>query len=178
MTRFVRKAEPSRAAPALTLQQMEIIDLPRVNRLEASSYPADEAASALDLEYRAMVARELCMVAFLEGREDFVGFVAATAAPDDTRSINAYIMKNHDGYGNVLCIHSVVIEPALRRQGVGKAMLVAYLSHIKRNTSIKKVLLITKPYLIPLYETMGFRVVGESAVVHGRDKWMDMARDI
>ena len=53
-------------------------------------------------------------------------------------------------------------------------MLQAYLKEIKAKT----VLLIAKKGLIPLYEKVGFTLVGESPVVHGKDPWFELRLNI
>lgn len=160
----------------LSLQKMEIIDLPIVSKLERESYPPEEAASTLVLEYRIIIAEKLCYVAFLDGSRDVSGFIVGTAAPDDTKRMAEEMMKDHYPPGNVLCIHSVVMEKSKRKRGLGSEMMRAYLKKIKETTHIKRVLLLSKQRLVPFYENLGFHVLGESKIVHGNERWIEMTK--
>lgn len=162
----------------VVLQPMEIIDLPIVAKLEQESYPPDEAASAITLEYRISMAPELCYIALERGSQQISGFVVGTAAPNDTPNMTEDMMRDHYPSGNILCIHSVVVEESRRRQGFGTAMLNAYIQKIVRNTEIKRILLLSKARLIPFYESVGFEVMGESSIVHGQEKWFELCQDI
>lgn len=161
----------------ISLQRIEIIDLNRVIKLETESYPSDEAASALALEFRIMTASELCYIAFRTGRSDFIGFVIGTAAAAGTRRMTHEMMKNHVPQGTVLCIHSVVIEQLERGKGYGRAMLSAYLQEIRDTTRIERVLLLSKPTFVPFYKSLGFESLGESAINHGSETWIELAQD-
>lgn len=161
----------------IVLQKMEVIDLPSVTALEEESYPADEAASRKVLDYRINYARDLCYVAFLQQQaQRLVGFVVATGAPDDTVRMTEDMMQNHY-QGNVLCIHSVVVDPKYRRKGYGLSMMKAYLDKIKEHTTMKRALLLTKRHHISFYEKVGFREIGPSSISHGKDQWIEMQID-
>ncbi len=96
----------------------------------------------------------------------------------------------------------MVIAPSARRRHLGSWLLKNYVTTI-RNTQknvklvsssryilktsevsynlrsvgiayFEKILLICKHHLIPFYKTCGFQLVGESAVVHGKEKWFEM----
>lgn len=149
------------ATAKLSLQKMEIIDLPAVSKLEVQSYPPNEAASSLLLEYRIVIAHNLCYVAFLEGMREIIGFIVGTAAPSETSTITSDTLRDHYPPGNVLCIHSIVIRRDLRRKGLGSQMLQAYLSKVRAQTKIKKVLLLSKPHMLPFYLSHGFNDRGE-----------------
>lgn len=165
----------TKRSPPLSLQQIEIIDVQRMARLEADAYHPNEAQSPLVLEYRADVARNLCFVAFLEGKDDFIGFISATAASDDTRHITKESSKNHDVYGHVLCIHSIVIDSQYRRKGYGTAMMTLYLKKIRQTSNMKKILLQTRRHLIPFFERLGFRPLTSTS---SKDAWCEMTLDV
>ena len=84
-------------------------------------------------------------------------------------------MSVHEPDGTTLCIHSVVTADAWRRKGVATWMLGQYLQKVADLKSVTRVLLICKEPLVPLYEGVGFKNAGPSAVVHGQDPWIDMA---
>ena len=84
-------------------------------------------------------------------------------------------MSTHEPSGTVLCIHSVVVEEAQRRQGIALWMLRSYLQKVSELETVSRVLLICKEPLIGLYEKAGFVDLGRSDVVHGQDPWNLMA---
>ena len=87
-------------------------------------------------------------------------------------------METHEPEGSTLIIHSVVIHPKYRRQGLASSMLSYYLERMCGNEKITKILLISKGYLLGFYASVGFQVVRLSPVVHGKDPWFEMAIDL
>lgn len=166
-------APPDVSAP-LILQKMEMIDLPAVIAMETASYPEDEAADSKIMDYRVTYASHLCYVCFHLDDSRLVGFVAATGAPDGTTRMTDDMRLNHYK-GNVLCIHSVVIAEEYRRKGYGTFMLNMYLNKIRTTTNMSAALLMCKSHLVHFYESVGFRQLGPSPIVHGKDPWIEMA---
>lgn len=138
--------------------------------LESSSYPADEAASAEQIGYRVTHAGDFFRT-WMKG-EQVIGFVNGTATFGNTLTEES--MSTHESDGTTLCIHSVCVHPEYRRQGIATRMLQAYLAQLPAQVEI--VLLMTKKTLIPFYSKCGFKLVGKSAVVHGKDPWFEMIR--
>lgn len=167
------KEEMDETTIPMVLQKMEVIDIPEVADLEQRSYPDDEAANRKVLDYRINYASHLCYIAFLHNEQSVRAFVVSTGAPDDTEHMTCDMMRNHY-QGNVLCIHSVVVEPASRRKGYGLFMLKTYLNKIRQTTEMKKALLLSKRYLVPFYESAGFKEMGTSEIEHGKDPWIEM----
>lgn len=157
----------------IILQKMEVIDLPTVAAMEERSYPDDEAASRKVLDYRVNYANHLCYIAHHKDHNSIIGFVLATGATSDTRSMKDDNIRNHY-QGNVLCIHSVVVDAPFRRRGYATFMLKAYLQKIKQNTDMVRALLLSKKYLLPFYESVGFKQVSVSGITHGKDPWIEM----
>jgi GNAT superfamily N-acetyltransferase len=145
-------------------------DLSRVAALEAASYPADEAASPERLGERVDVAADCFLVAEEDGR--LLGFVCGTRSADPTLTHDS--MTQHVAHGPSLCIHSVVVDAALRRKGLGSRMLRAYQDHARTLAGVERLLLICKEHLLDFYAGVGFELVGPSAVVHGQDPWFEM----
>lgn len=168
-----KEASTEDASSPIVLQKMEVIDLPAVADLEQRSYPDDEAADRKVLDYRVNYASHLCYVAFHQEEQQVMGFVVATGAPDDTQHMTSDMMRNHY-QGNVLCIHSVVIANGYRRKGFGTFMLKSYLNKIRQYTSMKRILLLSKQYLLPFYKAVGFQEIGLSNVAHGKEPWVEM----
>lgn len=90
-------------------------------------------------------------------------------------------MSLHDPSGELLAVHSVCVDRALRRRGLATRMLAAYVQAVALPAAadgVASARLIARPHLIGLYERAGFVLVGESDVVHGTSKWFDMRLDI
>lgn len=175
-------------------------DLPAIYSLEKASYPSDEAASRSQLQYRqhhapsffrcaikidsipegkeedenAMVEKN---VDSLRGMGEIIGYVTATRCHQFTEES----MKVHHPNGSLLAIHSVVVDENYRRQGTGLAMLKEYIETLRKMDmihGIKKVVLLSKMEKVPFYIQAGFKVMGESKIVHGDDKWYDCELDL
>ncbi|RMG18573.1 MAG: GNAT family N-acetyltransferase [Planctomycetota bacterium] len=164
------------ATGPLRLRRPRPEDLEALAALEARSYPPDEAAPREVLADR--IARAPACFLLAEGEDGaLLGFVCGTrsAAPTLTHAS----MREHDPAGASLCIHSVVVDPAHRRRGLGRRLVAAYLERVGRDLSgVERVLLICKQHLVGFYEQNGFRLVGPSSVVHGRDPWFEMRRPL
>ncbi|GLC71902.1 hypothetical protein PLESTF_001179100 [Pleodorina starrii] len=108
---------------------------------------------------------------------EVVGYVCGTCT--NAGRLTHDSMATHDPEGSLLCIHSVVVEAALRRKGLATRLLRAYVLYVQATTpNLRAVRLICKQDLIGLYEKAGFRLLGPSDVVHGRDPWFEMALEL
>lgn len=179
--------------------------------LEEASYPADEAATHEKLIFRQKEAG-VFFYGFFDGQVGGKGLEHAASIESGTgldlsgATLKGFVtgtlvagelteesMGTHDPLGTTLCIHSVVIEAAYRRNGFATAMLKEYVARIKRLVDdsrkdrsssggpyrkVDKIALICKEVLVGLYKSCGFEVVGPSAVVHGQDPWIDMVMSI
>eukprot|EP00741_Cyanophora_paradoxa_P006932 tig00001065_g6706.t1 len=154
----------------LSFRHPTLADLPALAALEAASYPADEAASETQLKYRIEHANDLFLLA--EDAEGLAGFVCATASWDT--SLTHHSMRHHDADGESVNIHSVVTRHALRRRGVALRMLREYEAWMRAGGARRRLLLITKADVQPLYEKAGFTFRGVSPVVHGETPWNEM----
>jgi len=146
-------------------------DLAALVSLERASYPVDEAASEDMFRYRLECAPEFFRLAHEGGQ--LIGFVCGTRV--DSMVLTQESMHLHAPAGPLLCIHSVVVDEARRRAGVGSAILSAYLEFV-RTTGVQSVSLIAKQYLVDFYQACGFELRGPSPVVHGRDAWFELQR--
>ena len=139
--------------------------------LETASYPADEAATEEKLLLRMKEAPQFFMGA-CDADDRVQGFVCGTCTTAATLTDES--MSIHEPDGTTLCIHSVVTSEPWRRKGVALWMLAEYVQKVAALKSVKRVLLLCKENLIPLYEKAGFKKLGLSATVHGQDPWYDM----
>jgi GNAT superfamily N-acetyltransferase len=116
----------------------------------------------------------------LKGR--IIGYICATRCS----SFSAEAMKSHDATGNILAIHSVVVEEKYRNCGVASAMIQDYLSAMVRlnrkegalKVKMDKIVLMSKKNLLAFYLRNGFRAMGVSNVVHGKEQWFELERDL
>lgn len=161
------------------LQKMEVIDLPAILDLANKSFPSDEVEDAKVMDYRLNYASHLCYVCFHVDTNEFVGFIMATGAPDDTSRLTKEMRHNHY-HGNVLCIHTVVIAEQHRRNGFGTFLVRNYLEKIRATTSMKNALLVCKRGLIPFYRSLGFQETGLIPDLPGKAKttFVEMSRSI
>ena len=142
--------------------------------IESASYPEDEAATEAKLLVRMREAPEFFHGAFTaEGKLE--GFVCGTLTTASTLTEES--MSVHEPAGDTLCIHSVVVEERLRRNGVASWMLRSYLQKVSTLQKVSRVLLMCKQPLVGLYESTGFANLGPSDVVHGQDPWILMQYD-
>lgn len=114
----------------------------------------------------------------LRGR--IIGYICATRCSSFTEEA----MKSHDATGKILGIHSVVVEEKYRNYGVASAMMQDYLSAMERLNSkegilkvkMDKIVLIAKKNLLAFYIRNGFRAMGLSPIVHGKEQWFELER--
>lgn len=152
--------------------------LDAVHRLEEVSYHPDEAASREQLANRIEHALQDDGNLFLVGLDgsEVVTFVCSTLSTAPL--VTDESMKLHVSEGTTVCIHSVCVSPSRRRQGLASTTLKAYIAAMRQNARYKRLALISRPNLIPLYEAVGFRLLGKSEVVHGPDPWFDCVIDL
>lgn len=154
-------------------------DLDRVAALEAASYPPDEAASPDKIRFRQQHAGAFFLAASLASdtaENRVVGFVNGTLAAGEELTDES--MSEHDPRGSTLCIHSVVVDSALRRQGLARAMLKQYVREmVETQHQVKRIALISKAHLVGFYVSCGFTVTRLSPVVHGKDPWFELVLD-
>ncbi|GMF13517.1 unnamed protein product [Phytophthora lilii] len=139
----------------------EEVDICRVAAMEAASYPADEAASESGIRFRQKNAGAFFWAAYLPNidseSETLVGFVNGTLTARD--ELGDESMSQHDPHGTLLCIHSVVVDSAFRRRGLAAQMLKRYVRVIcDSQPQVKRIMLVTKAYLVKFYVDCGFSV--------------------
>ncbi|KAJ2808136.1 hypothetical protein H4R20_000991 [Coemansia guatemalensis] len=163
------------------LRSVEEVQAARV--FEEGGYTSDEGASLESMRYRFDHAAHLFLGAF-DQKGALVGYVMSTQA--DAPLVTHRSMEEHDPRGSTVCIHSVCVNPLWQRKGVASRLLEAYTSSIcKYNSSldpsgykIKRLALLSRENLIPLYERAGYTTLGKSSVVHGTETWYDCIMDL
>ncbi|CAM9089707.1 unnamed protein product [Chrysoparadoxa australica] len=169
-------------AAGLQIRYLAPEDLPAATAIETEGYPADEAASEQQLKDRQRDAGSFFMGAYLGGSDgsgggELVGYVCGTCCVGE--ELNHETMSCHDQSGTTLCIHSVAVGAAHRRRGFATVLLKAYLEEVSlQQPQLERVCLIAKGYLLHFYVSCGFDLVGASSVVHGKEQWFEMRRDL
>lgn len=162
-----------------------LADLDIISEMEQMSYHPDEAASREQLErrigYASQSGPELFTVArnIEDNKEEVVAFLCTTLTRADL--VTDESMGVHEPTGKTICLHSVCVSPNYRKQGIATKLLTKWIEQIKQinaqqqedNKKYTRIALMSRPKLIGLYESVGFKNVGVSKVVHGPEPWID-----
>lgn len=157
---------------AFELHNATLADAEEIAILEAASFPADEAASPEAIRTRIVEAGDFFWTFRRTNAPDvLVGFVNGTCIT--TNKIHHESMSQHESGGRTLVIHSVTISANERRKGLGSAMLKKYIQKMTANTSVDKMLLLSKSDMLTFYVDCGFKLIRLSDVAHGQVKQID-----
>eukprot|EP00924_Labyrinthula_sp_SR-Ha-C_P015453 snap_masked-scaffold_84-processed-gene-0.25-mRNA-1 protein AED:1.00 eAED:1.00 QI:0/-1/0/0/-1/1/1/0/362 len=156
----------------LSYKQLDLTYVKTVFEMEKLSYPPDEVATLEQVQMLLEYAPELFLGCFLN--KALIGYITATRFD----SFNMESMKQVNPDGALLGVHSVVVLPKYRGQGVATKMLQVYLSRLYRmnkrpRNKIKEVVLLTKPQKVGLYLGVGFICRGISGIKLGSEIWLD-----
>lgn len=137
----------------------------------------------------------------INGIGTVIGFITATRCSNFT----AKSMSTHDPNGNLLAVHSLVVQKEYRNLGIGEALMKNYIRVVNSfmeekidaiistnsigNSSssgsgsgssklIEKIVLLSKINNLPFYVKLGFQVAGKSQIEHGTDDWYDCVQDV
>ncbi|KAL0081389.1 acyl-CoA N-acyltransferase [Phycomyces blakesleeanus] len=156
-----------------------LLDLDVIDHLEQTSYHPDEAATREKLknriEYAAHSGPELFLVA--KDKETIVGFVCTTLSRSDLLTEES--MDVHDPEGKTVCLHSVCVAPEYRKRGVATHLLNTWIGILRHHNELQtpkkyeRVAILSRPNLLSLYGSVGFKNLGKSEVVHGPEPWYD-----
>lgn len=119
--------------------------------------------------YRQSVAPDLFLGAYDQKR--LIGFICSTLS--ESESLTHESMTTHNPEGKTICIHSVCVDPGYQRQKVGSALLEEYVRRWT-NGPYDGISLIAHEELINFYVAAGFKLIGESEVVHGSKPWFEL----
>ncbi|KAH7485584.1 hypothetical protein PRIC1_004875 [Phytophthora ramorum] len=146
-------------------------DVQQVEALEAASFPAVEAANEKTIRLRQHEAGQFFSVAHTaEGV--LVGFVTSTLTTAEGS------VDTHDPDGSTLCIRSVVVDPASRRQGIALRMLKQYVeTTCHQQPQVNRIVLAAKMHLLGLFIKAGFAVARLSPTAHGQDSCLQLELD-
>lgn len=165
----------------LTYTPATLGDLDIVNAYEQISYHPDEAASREQLERRIGYASESGPELFTVARDiendKVVGFLCSTLTTADL--VTDESMSVHELDGKTICLHSVCVSPDYRKQGIATKLMTTWIEQLKQvnakehEKKYKRIAIMSRPNLLGLYESVGFKNIGVSKVVHGPEPWID-----
>ncbi|KAJ2840367.1 hypothetical protein FBU31_000472 [Coemansia sp. 'formosensis'] len=136
------------------------------HHLESLSYSSDEGASLKNMLYRYEQAPHLFLGAF--HGQTLVGYIMGTQA--GAALVTHESMGRHDPRGSTVCVHSVCVDPRWRRRGVASMLLKKYTEMVRCRGGVKRLAMMSRVGLVPLYERNGYQCVGPSSVIHGKFK--------
>lgn len=163
-----------------------LADLDTINEYEQISYHPDEAASKEQLErrigYASETGPELFTVARNVDNEQVVAFLCSTLTTADL--VTDESMSCHEPKGKTICLHSVCVSPDYRKQGIATKLMTKWIEQLKQvneqdsNKKYSRIAILSRPRLLGLYESVGFKNIGVSKVVHGPEPWIDCVLDL
>lgn len=104
-----------------------------------------------------------------------IGYVCSTATRSPILTHDS--MSTHEADGPYIAIHSVCVAQTHLRKGIASALLREYLARLERDPAVQGARLIAHEELVPLYQKVGFELVGPSEVQHGARPWFELRRD-
>lgn len=172
-----------------------IEDTKQVADLEAQGFPTNERAPLETVDYRLTACPELCSGLFIRefnGKEvkaeKLVGHILGTKIPKSSNNSSTFITlesmgKAHSESSDTIGIHSVVISKNYQRKNLATLLLTDYIQKLSNQEVGKRIAIIAHEPLIPFYERVGFKVVGENKDVvkdpqFANTKWIDMVREL
>ncbi|KAG0169960.1 hypothetical protein DFQ28_003331 [Apophysomyces sp. BC1034] len=157
---------------------VSIEDLDTIAALESLSFHPDEAASKEQLEKRIgyAVQTDDALMAVTRHNGELVGYITTTLTTAPL--VTDESMSNHDPSGKTVCLHGVCTAPEYRGRGLAGALMRHWIQQLKKTNKYTRIALLSRPDLTGLYESVGFKTLGKSEVVHGPDPWYDCVLDI
>lgn len=147
-------------------------DLDTLVHVEATCFPAAEAASTASLKERIETFPECFFVAEMD--DHVIGFINGMAT--DSKTIEDIMFEDstlHKADGIYQSIFGLDVLPEYQRQGVAASLMDYFIEDACRKGR-KGLILTCKDRLIHYYAKFGYKNMGVSASVHGGAVWYDM----
>lgn len=151
-------------------------DLEALVQVEATCFPAAEAATEASLKERVETFPESFFVAETDNK--VIGFINGMIT--DSKTIEDMMFEDsslHKPDGTYQSIFGLDVLPEYQRQGIA-ASLMNHLIEDARSKGRKGLILTCKDRLIHYYAKFGYRNMGVSASVHGGAVWYDMILEL
>ncbi|MFI3171624.1 MAG: GNAT family N-acetyltransferase [Eubacteriales bacterium] len=156
----------------MNIRRATIHDLDLVTEIEAACFLPAEAAPRKSFEARLQIFPDYFWI--LEEEGNARGFINGPVINQNIIDDEMYAEANcHRQDGEWQTVFGINTLPEYRKQGLGKVMIEAVIECARREGR-KGCVLTCKDYLLPFYESMGFRSMGISASTHGGASWNDM----
>lgn len=80
----------------------------------------------------------------------------------------------HDPNGKTIAQHSLSVSPGYQNSGLGKAIMRSYITRMKEAGQADRISLLAHDYLVPYYESLGFKNLGKSESAYAGATWYDL----
>lgn len=156
----------------LNIRNATIDDVEIIANIEATCFPASEAASKSSIIDRVTTYAQGFYLAELDGK--IIGFING-ALTNDTHIEDSFFesMSNHDNTGKNFVIFGLDVLPDFQNKGYARILMNHLIKECK-SQGLSKVILTCKEHLIKYYASFGYINEGVSSSVHGGAKWYDM----
>lgn len=157
----------------IIIRQATLADAEAVTAIEATCFPAAEAASFISLSDRLQAFTTSFLVAETAGQ--VIGFINGCITNQTKLTDDLYESTDkHNLKGLNMMVFGLDVLPSYQHQGIAQKLMKAYIKIGKQ--MYKKVIILTcKEKLIPFYEQFGYVCHGVSSSTHGGATWYDMS---
>ncbi|CDO94648.1 unnamed protein product [Kluyveromyces dobzhanskii CBS 2104] len=162
--------------------------------LESQGFPPEERAGKEKIEFRLKTCPELSSGLFIRDvkgtevlGEKLIGHIFGTKVPvakngskDATFITNESMRFTHDDASPIVGVHSVVIDPQHQKKNLATLLLTDYIQKLSNQEIGDRIVIIAHNELVPFYERVGFKLVGENKEVVGKNGnvWCNLVREL
>ncbi|HAH70627.1 MAG TPA: GNAT family N-acetyltransferase [Succinivibrionaceae bacterium] len=144
-----------------------------LSKLEASCFPANEAASLKALMQRLESYPEHFLL--MADGDRIIGMINGMCSNErdllDEMYADALL---HDEQGSWQMIFSVCVDPAYRKRDLGQLLIKEFIKQVKADEQRKGLVLTCHEHLVHWYAECGFKDEGICASEHGGSVWHQM----
>ena len=158
----------------MNIRNATLDDLETIHKIEATCFPANQAASMNTFSERLKVYPNHFWLIELDGQ--VVGFINGMLSDNDT--IKDEMFKHpelHNESGAWQSVFGLAVLPEFQNRGLAGKLL-EHLFEVSVQNNRKGIVLTCEKHLISYYEKFGFVNVGLSKSVHGGDVFYDMKK--
>ncbi len=146
----------------------------RAVEIEKICFPPNEACSREHMIERIGVAADFFLLAIDRKSGEIAGFLNGIASNEDSFKDEFFTdAATHDPAGKNVMILGLDVLPEHRRQGLGRELIYTYCRREKARGR-KRLVLTCLDEKVKMYESFGWKDLGESASVWGGEKWHEM----